>query len=201
MSKGSKTLSNVIIYILAILLVLGVIGVCVYYIGGADKIKSWVSGASGSTGSEGILTVEYAGQSFGTDNKLNLDLATNGKARFDVKGVSSYTVEVKANSDFEYTVNGQNYSFSGEKFTSLFMSDKDIAADYFEIDLSKDYSAKAVLKSIWNVDEDALSVPADVADGYIYKLVISSGSANIQIGFRQVSGILDVSIDSEKVVF
>lgn len=139
------------------------------------------------------LTVTCGGSKFtGKDNALILP--HNGEVRFDISGADKYSVEVLPNiktaeSDFIYSVNGNdNYKFSGDDYTNLFVYQWDIHNDYFIINCSVGrYSIVRLLSNLWNGAEIILP---ELTFDYYFKLVVTSSESVVEIDLAQIPVML-----------
>lgn len=180
---------KVITYIIIILVAVLAIGFAVFITNGfTEKPKSFyvdINGNKVASSASGYL--------------LEKDKPLNCKVKFLSSDKKNYTVQIlSAKSDFTYTVDGKNCSFTGEEdFTDCFVITK--TGDDFTIETvgnlisvlqSKNPDAK--------VDYDRKAVP----DEDLFTLVITSESdkATIKIGFRIPSPETEIVMSPARLV-
>lgn len=180
---------KVITYIIIILVAVLAIGFAVFITNGfTEKPKSFYVDINGNK-----VALSASGYLLEKDKPLNC------KVKFLSSDKKNYTVQIlSAKSDFTYTVDGKNCSFTGEEdFTDCFVITK--TGDDFTIETvgnlisvlqSKNPDAK--------VDYDRKAVP----DEDLFTLVITSESdkATIKIGFRIPSPETEIVMSPARLV-
>lgn len=148
--------------------------------------------------------VEYDGQVFETGTENVITLPESGQARFDVKNCESYIVQILPNvtdeTDFIYTVKGEEYRFSDiTGLTAAFFESDNIYGNYFIIDCDKDYSLGNVVSSTLGA---SVTINDSVENPYLL-VVTSSDGKKIEIAFGGVYNYIDVTGISlpESIVF
>lgn len=121
------------------------------------------------------LSIEYDGEIYAENSSAAIYLPEKGQARFTVKGVNDFTVDILPNvtkeNDFYYTVDGRRYKFSDEPgFASSFGLSCD--KNGFTLECKKSYELDTVLSELWGqpveLDESAANVK------YPFKIVVTS---------------------------
>lgn len=199
--KKVLTFGKVLTYVLLLLLVVGMIGFFALFTNGfTSDLKSFY--------------VEFNGKKILTQNN-NLALDCDKELRFDIKytfdvfaGKDSepkgYSVQIVPNitaeTNFDFTVDGQIYSFAGEKdLTSAFnIVEYDT---YFTLNLPSTLTLQQVLQAVYG---NAKTVTVDNAKSNLkyYRLVITSydGTVSYSIFFNPYYAVISVTLDKEEII-
>ena len=180
---------KIITYIIIILVAVLAIGFAVFITNGfTEKPKSFyvdVNGNKVASSANGYL--------------LEKDKPLKCKVKFLSSDKKNYTVQIlSAKSDFAYTVDGKNCSFTGEEnFTDCFVITK--TGDDFTIEtVGNLYSVLQSKNPDAKVDYDRKAVP----DEDLFTLIITTESdkATIKIGFRVPSPEAEIVISPARLV-
>lgn len=169
-SNKSKLVSFITLIVVLLLLVVAVGAICHFAGIGKDDITDIVNP---------VFRIEYDGKVYKTDTDNSLALPNSGQARFEVKGVDSFTVKVAPNvteeTDFTYTVNGQTYSYLAEKdLTAVF--DLKFYDNAFALDMGTNYGLENVLARIWGTDD---IIVGEHGNFPLYKIVVTASNGEI----------------------
>lgn len=138
---------SVIIWLLLLLLVVAGIGAVLHFTGIGKDDKADID--------ESTFRIEYGGEVYKADTENIIALPEKGKVRFEVKGTSSYSVNIVPNvtpeTDFSYTVNGVTYKY-GEKTDLSHAFDLKRYDGAFTIDSDDDYTLDSILSKLWQGD-------------------------------------------------
>ena len=199
MSRSVQTgnaVAKVIGYILLVLVVVGVIGVIVYFTGGfTSDFKTFYVSVDGKD----ILT-SAGGYEVTNEKPLTVDVKyTFGSAGGDVSGYSvkvvPHAVEGK---DFDFTLDDQVYSFQAETdLTAGF----DIAREETSFTITPKGGVTEVLRAVYPNNEIG-----DCSDkGYedMYALIVTSynGKASVTLYFSVLQEVAGVTLDQEVIEF
>lgn len=192
-------ITNIITYIVALLLVAGIVSAAVYYY---DDVESMFddnySTFSVSMG-DNLFLSEQSDITFPFDTELRFSVAYDWPRFASIKN-NSYSVKVVpcVENDFDFTVDGNIFSFAAEEdITSAFNVVQ--YADYFTMTVPS--SIVTVLKSIYPVGE--IVVPdLDVKKDY-YTLIVtaSDGKELIKLSFKYFSIVEGVELSVSALEF
>lgn len=171
MTKKNK-LVRLITSLLVVLLIIGSVGVILHFLGiGKDDITDILNPA---------FRVEYDSEVYKSDTENIIALPVKGKVRFEVKGTSSYTVDIVPNvtteTDFEYEVDGIKYKYGEEKSLSSAF-DLKIYDGAFTIDTDVSYALDNILLKLWG--ENSKVVIAEHGSFPAYKCVVISSTGEM----------------------
>lgn len=199
MSRSVQTgnaVAKVIGYILLVLVVVGVIGVIVYFTGGfTSDFKTFYVSVDGKD----VLT-SAGGYKISQEMPLTVNVKyTFGSAGGDVSGYSvkvvPHAVEGK---DFDFTLDDQVYSFQAETdLTAGF----DIAREETSFTITPKGGVTEVLRAVYPNNEIG-----DCSDkGYedMYALIVTSynGKASVTLYFSVLQEVAGVTLDQEVIEF
>lgn len=199
MSRSVQTgnaVAKVIGYMLLVLVVVGVIGVIVYFTGGfTSDFKTFYVSVDGKD----VLT-SAGGYKISQEMPLTVDVKyTFGSAGGDVSGYSvkvvPHAVEGK---DFDFTLDDQVYSFQAETdLTAGF----DIAREETSFTITPKGGVTEVLRAVYPNNEIG-----DCSDkGYedMYALIVTSynGKASVTLYFSVLQEVAGVTLDQEVIEF
>lgn len=199
MSRSVQTgnaVAKVIGYMLLVLVVVGVIGVIVYFTGGfTSDFKTFYVSVDGKD----VLT-SAGGYKISQEMPLTVDVKyTFGSAGGDVSGYSvkivPHAVEGK---DFDFTLDDQVYSFQAETdLTAGF----NIAREETSFTITPKGGVTEVLRAVYPNNEIG-----DCSDkGYedMYALIVTSynGKASVTLYFSVLQEVAGVTLDQEVIEF
>ena len=199
MSRSVQTgnaVAKVIGYILLVLVVVGVIGVIVYFTGGfTSDFKTFYVSVDGKD----VLT-SAGGYKISQEMPLTVDVKyTFGSAGGDVSGYSVKIVpHVVEGKDFDFTLDDQVYSFQAETdLTAGF----DISRKETSFTITPKGGVTEVLRAVYPNNEIG-----DCSDkGYedMYALIVTSynGEASVTLYFSVLQEVAGVTLDQEVIVF
>ena len=199
MSRSVQTgnaVAKVIGYILLVLVVVGVIGVIVYFTGGfTSDFKTFYVSVDGKD----VLT-SAGGYKISHEMPLTVDVKyTFGSAGSDVSGYSVKIVpHVVEGKDFDFTLDDQVYSFQAETdLTAGF----DIAREETSFTITPKGGVTEVLRAVYPNNEIG-----DCSDkGYedMYALIVTSynGSVSYRIAFSVGMTVTGITLDPPSIVF
>ena len=199
MSRSVQTgnaVAKVIGYILRVLVVVGVIGVIVYFTGGfTSDFKTFYVSVDGKD----VLT-SAGGYKISQEMPLTVDVKyTFGSAGGDVSGYSVKIVpHVVEGKDFDFTLDDQVYSFQAETdLTAGF----DIAREETSFTITPKGGVTEVLRAVYPNNEIG-----DCSDkGYedMYALIVTSynGKASVTLYFSVLQEVAGVTLDQEVIEF
>ena len=199
MSRSVQTgnaVAKVIGYILLVLVVVGVIGVIVYFTGGfTSDFKTFYVSVDGKD----VLT-SAGGYKISQEMPLTVDVKyTFGSAGGDVSGYSVKIVpHVVEGKDFDFTLDDQVYSFQAETdLTAGF----DIAREETSFTITPKGGVTEVLRAVYPNNEIG-----DCSDkGYedMYALIVTSynGKASVTLYFSVLQEVAGVTLDQEVIEF
>ena len=188
--------SKIIIYALIILALVGVIGFIVYFTGG--------------------FTTDFTGFYAVVDGEDVMSTASNFQVKEDdplkveVKYVfasptdeeKDYSVKVVPNpikdKDFDFTLNGDKYSFQSEKDLTAGFT---VKRDGSSFTVAPKGNLTKILSSVYH--EDTVEDCADKAYENMFTLVVTSynGEAEIRVNFTVIEEIRGVILDKEVIEF
>ena len=188
--------SKIIIYALIILALIGVIGFIVYFTGGftTDFTGFYVTVDGKDVMSTG------SGFRMKTDDPLEVEVKyVFASPNDEAKG---YTVKVVPNvidgKDFDFTLNGDKYSFQSEKDLTAGFNIKQ-EADSFTI--APKGNLTEILAAVY--PNDTIGDCTDKAYENMFTLVVTSynGEAEVRIHFTVIENIKGVILDKEVIEF
>ena len=191
MSKGLKTVGKAVTWVLAILLLLGIIGIVVYYVAKEQGITFYVGygGEKYYANTEGASLWLTPGETFSFKVQL-----LEGKN-------ADYAVAVTSNpeANFEFTVNGKLHVWSGSSekdndYTELFKPEK--AGDGFTLTIPQDFGMQAALE--WKYGE-AIEMPEELPKEDYFLLIITVSGSSIAFPFNTEK--FRIKLDTSEIVF
>lgn len=191
MRKSKNVAYNVLLYVIFLSVIAMIIGLVIKYTNVKDKVHEIINPT---------FCIEYNGVTYtGDNNKLTLPLS--GQAKFTVKNGGLYTVEVSPNKnepDFNYTVNGNTYSFHGENLSNTVVKKSNIFSDNFIIDCSERFYVIDVLKTIWGDEE----IEAHCTMQYPYLLTVTSADGKtVSFEIVQTLSASEIVTDPDNIIF
>ena len=193
MGKGLNTVGKIVAWVLAVLLIVGVAGVIVYFVAkeeGADYF------------------VEYNGEKYlGNAEGGKLDITSGEEYRFEVKSLTgenvNFDVKVTSNpaNNFEYTVDGKLCVWNGsdEKandYTDIFNVQKDETG--FTLAAPEKFGIYDVLQAKYpgqTVDSGSL----DAKDYFL--LTVSVGKSSVAFWFGTSAATMGITLSPSEIVF
>ena len=180
-------ISKIIAYALIIIIIACLIGFLSYYTNG------FTSGFS-------TFYVEYNTEIY-NGTHTGLELNPKGQSRFDIKyplsflsknELKGYTIKIipNADKDFEFRVNGMDYSFNSEKdLTSGF----DIEYDEGYFLISNNFTPASVLKKIYSGKNVEVPEPTNVD---YFRMIITSynGESVVNISFHRYVAVEGIEL-------
>lgn len=199
MSRSVQTgnaVAKVIGYILLVLVVVGVIGVIVYFTGGfTSDFKTFYVSVDGKD----ILT-SAGGYEVTNEKPLTVDVKyTFGSAGGDVSGYSvkvvPHAVEGK---DFDFTLDDQVYSFQAETdLTAGF----DIAREETSFTITPKGGVTEVLRAVYPNNEIGDCSDKGYEDMYAFIVTSYNGKASVTLYFSVLQEVAGVTLDQEVIEF
>lgn len=194
----SKTVAQVIVYVVLALVLVVAVGLIYKYTNGFNEdFKTFF--------------IEYESKKILTaDSKLSLNNSKtytfNVKYTFDTEKSEpkDYNVKIIPNveRDFDYTVDGEKhlYSKTGE-LTSVFGLVKEQAQ--FSITLPSDYNLQKVLQAVNGGKNTVVLKEAEENNPYPYRLVVSSYNEKVvyNIDFKIIQEANDITLNPDEIVF
>lgn len=183
MAKRVSSKSGVSLIII-VLIVVGVLGV-------------WSFFTRGGTEAPSVFMVKYGTRLISSSAELELPLR---KVRFDVLTLNNGTYKVAVlpvkQSDFEYTVDGEIYSFTGNEYTECF--DLSLYDGYFTLDLTY-ANVEKMFKSLYH--GKTVVLPELSQEKTYFELRVTSGSSSVSlfIRFNSVKAVEEIILP-ERVV-
>ena len=188
--------SKIIIYALIILVLIGVIGFIVYFTGGFT---------TDFTGFYAVVDGEDVMSTAG-----NFQVKEDDPLKVEVKYVfasptdeeKDYSVKVVPNpikdKDFDFTLNGDKYSFQSEKDLTAGFT---VKRDGSSFTIAPKGNLTKILSSVY--PEDTVEDCADKAYENMFTLVVTSynGEAEIRVNFTVIEEIQGVILDKEVIEF
>ena len=198
-NKKRNTLVGVITAIILILIVVGIIGL-VYSL------------TNGFTEDFKTFTVEYGDELLPlTGKKLCFERGSENKFTvnyvFDAPNAESkdYNVKIVANAetDFEFTVDEQRFSWRGMgDVTKAFAIKKE--ATSFTLTIPEGYDAEKVLQALFEGKEVSAPHDGELDDPYLYTLMISSYNDSViyRVNFCiQTGNGADIDVSPDHIIF
>ena len=195
--ETSKKVGKVLAIVLAVLLLVGAIGLIFALTNGfTEDFKEFYL----TYGDEKIMAQESKrdfknGETYTFGVKYVLDTGITEPKDYSVKIVSN------AEKTFSYTVDGQTYAFKGgEDYSSAFSLKKDEGAFTFTIPkeglteaISKHHSGKAV----------EVKNPDSLKDGYFFSVLVTSYNekASCTVRFKLLTSVTGVEFDQKELLF
>ncbi len=189
--RSSKSVAGIAISFICLFAFALAVGLIIKYTDIKDKVTEFVNPT---------FCIEYNGVTYtGDNNKLTLPLS--GQAKFTVKNGGSYTVDVSPNKnepDFNYTVNGNTYSFHDENLSNTIVKRSNIFSDNFIIDCSERFYVIDVLKTIWGDEE----IEAHCTMQYPYLLTVTSADGKtVSFEIVQTLSASEIVTDPDNIIF
>ena len=195
-NKSENKIVSVIIWLLLLALLVGGVAMVLHFAGiGKDDITDIF---------KPTFRVEYGENVYKTDTENILDVPLSGQARFGIKNCESCTIkvlpDVTAETDFTFTVNGQEKKYSEvEDLTAAFIRKNNVYGDYFIIDFDENYAVESVLSRVYetnNVEVGERTVT------YPYKIVVTSSEGEkIEISLRFEAKVAKITLDKSEIKF
>ena len=187
---------KIILYALIILALIGVLGFIIYFTGG---FTTDFTGFYATVDGEDVLST-------GNDFRMKADDPLKVEVKYvfaspndEAKG---YTVKVVPNAidgkDFDFTLNGDKYSFQSEKDLTAGFA---IKRDGNSFTIAPKGNLTKILSSVY--PEDTVEDCADKAYENMFTLVVTSynGEAEIRVNFTVIEEIRGVILDKEVIEF
>lgn len=191
MSNGMKTVGKVIAWFLAILLVLGLIGVGVYYVAKEQGIT---------------YLVEHGGEKYYANTEgASLWLMPGESFSFKVQSLEGenvdYAVAITSSpeTNFEFTADDKLYVWYGSSekdndYTELFKPEK--AEDGFTVTIPPDFGLEAALE--WKYGKN-IGLPEELPTGDYFLLTVTVSGSSIAFPFNTEKFRLE--LDPPGIVF
>ena len=193
-AKKRKT-GKVIVYVLILLILVGVVGFFAYFTNGfTGDLKTFYVECDGHK-------VMSSTSGFILKSDTPLDVSVHYTFGFFNKEISGYSVTVLPIQDFDFTVNGETYSFAAEgDFTECFNIEKQESS--FTI------APKGTLRNMLELKHPESEVDYNIPDvdfeSELFKVIVTAedGSAFVELlCILDDTGIIGVFLDQEVIVF
>lgn len=187
--------AKIISYIVLVLIFVAVCGFIVYYTGGfTSDFKTFYVNIDGKD----ILTTAD-GYTLSADTPLRVEVKyTFGALNKDISGYSVKVVPNTAGENFDFTVDGQVYSYQAESdLTKGF----DIAQEDNAFTITPKGGINKILAAVYPDSE--IEDCRNKAYENMYLLVVTSynGAASVKIAFSIDEPLYDIILDKEEIVF
>ena len=187
---------KIIVYALIILALIGILGFIIYFTGG---FTTEFTGFYVNVDGEDVLST---GSNFQTshDDSMHVDVKYVFASPNDEE--KDYSVKVVPNpikdKDFDFTLNGDKYSFQSEKDLTAGFT---IKRDGSSFTIAPKGNLTKILSSVY--PEDTVEDCADKAYENMFTLVVTSynGEAEIRVNFTVIEEIQGVILDKEVIEF
>lgn len=199
MSGKTKIVCKVIGTILALLLVLGIVGIVLKFTnGGNETFKTFYLVHDGKE----ILAEETAtafkrGETYRYDVKYTFDFGDTEPRDYSVK-VSSYSTD---STTFNYEMDGKQYAYqSGIDLTSAF--DIKLYDTYFTITFSEDITLQSIIESVNKGKKVFLPAEQNESGRYQFTLAVSSYNQSVvyRINFAFYQGVSGVGLPQGGII-
>ena len=189
-------MSKVILYAIIILALIGVLGFIIYFTGG---FTTDFTGFYATVEGEDVMSTG-SGSRMKADDPLQVEVkyvfaSPNDEAK-------DYSVKIVPNAidgkDFDFTLNGDKYSFQSEKDLTAGFT---IKRDGSSFTVAPKGNLTKILSSVY--PEDTVEDCADKAYENMFTLVVTSynGEAEIRVNFTVTESIRGVILDKEVIEF
>lgn len=195
MARQKKSIiKSVITWLLLLLFLAGGIGVICHFVGiDKDDITDIVNPTFRVVSGESV---------FKADKENVFYLPASGQARFEIKGTKGYTAKVipnvTAETDFEYTVDGISYPYSGETDLS-YAFDLKCYDNVLTINTDSDYTLESMLSKLWGIDKEFVTVNEHENFSFYKLLVTSLNGENVEILLN--IQVTDITVYPDKIIF
>ena len=195
MNAKSRKTGKIIIYVLILLILVGCIGFFAYFTNGfTGDLKTFYAECDGQK-------IMSSSSGFILKSDEPLDVAVNYTFGFFSKEISGYSVTVVPVQDFDFTVDGEVYSFAAEEdFTDCFNIE--------EQESSFTIAPKGTLKMMLEMKYPDKEISFNLRDvdfqSEMFKVIITAedGTAEVyMLCLLDDSGIFGVYLDQEVIVF
>ena len=195
MSAKSKKAGKIIVYVLILLILIGIIGFFAYFTNGfTGDLKTFYV----ECGDQKIMS---SSSGFVLSQANPLEVGVHYTFGFVNKDISGYTIQVLPNQDFDFTVDGETYSFGAEdNFNECF----DIEQKESSFTIAPKGGLKKILQVKYPDKEIAYDLQAVDFEKELFKIVITAEDGTAQVELLCVlddSGIEGVVLDKEVIVF
>ena len=194
--RTTKNLGTFLIWILILLIVVGFIGVLAKYTGGfTTDFKTFyvtIDGKDIMTTSGGYKVTPKTPLAVGVNYTFASENTENG---YSVKIVPN---AIKAK-DFDFTLNGEVYSFQGEKDLTAGFDIKYEAKSFTVV--PKGTNTQEILQAVY--PQYTIGDCADKGYDNMYSLIVTSynGEASVIVNFSVAFMITDITLDKEAIAF
>lgn len=194
--RTTKNLGTFLTWILMLLIVVGFIGVFAKYTGGfTTDFKTFyvtIDGKDIMTTSGGYKVTPKTPLAVGVNYTFASENTENG---YSVKIVPN---AIKAK-DFDFTLNGEVYSFQGEKDLTAGFDIKYEAKSFTVV--PKGTNTQEILQAVY--PNYIISDCADKGYDNMYSLIVTSynGEASVIVNFSVANMITDITLDKEAIAF
>lgn len=193
MSKGLNTAGKVVAWVLAVLLLVGVAGVIVYFVAKEEGADYYVE----------IGGEKYLGNTEGG----KLDIKSGGEYRFEVKSLTgeavNFDVKVTSNpaNNFEYTADGKLCVWNGSDdkandYTDIFGVKKDETG--FTLNVPKPFGIYDVLQAKY--PGQTVEAPTLEAKDY-FLLIVSLDESSVTFWFGTGAATTGIILSPSEIVF
>lgn len=195
MNAKNKKAGKIIVYVLILLILVGCVGFFAYFTNGfTGDIKTFYVEC-------GDKKVMSSSGGFVLSSVEPLDVDVHYTFGFFNKDISGYNVTVLPNTDFDFTVDGQVYSFAAEENLNAGF---DIEYNESSFTITPKANLREILQAIYPDKEIDFDVNDVDYDSEIFKIVVSSEDGSTYVTMLcslDESGIRSIEIDQEVIVF
>ncbi len=195
MNAKNKKAGKIIVYVLILLILVGCVGFFAYFTNGfTGDIKTFYVEC-------GDKKVMSSSGGFVLSSVEPLDVDVHYTFGFMNKDISGYSVTVLPNTDFDFTVDGQVYSFAAEENLNPGF---DIEYGESSFSITPKQTLREILQAVYPDKEIDFDVDDVDCETEIFKIVVSSEDGSTQVTMLcslDESGIRSIVIDQEVIVF
>ena len=195
MNAKNKKAGKIIVYVLILLILVGCVGFFAYFTNGfTGDIKTFYVEC-------GDKKVMSSSGGFVLSSVEPLDVDVHYTFGFMNKDISGYSVTVLPNTDFDFTVDGQVYSFAAEENLNPGF---DIEYSESSFSITPKQTLREILQAVYPDKEIDFDVNDVDYESEIFKIVVSSDDGSTQVTMLcslDESGIRSIVIDQEVIVF
>ena len=195
MSAKNKKTGKIIVYILLLFILVGIVGFFAYFTKGftGDLTTFYVEcdNQKGMSSSNGFL--------LSANNPL--DVSVHYTFGFISKDISGYSIEVLPTADFDFTVDGEVYSFAAEENLNAGF---DIERNDKSFKISPKGNLQTILETLYPEKTIEYSKANVDFDAELFKIIISSKDGKSQVVmFCRIDdcAVSGVELDMEVIVF
>ncbi len=187
--------AKIISYILLVLVFVAVCGVIVYFTGGfTSDFKTFYVNIDGKD----VLS-SADGYTLSADTPLQVNVKyTFGAINKDISGYSVKVIPNTAGKDFDFTVDGQTYSYQAESDLSKGFN---IESGESSFTIRPKGGINEILAAIYPDSEIEDCRNKTYENMYLLVVTSYNGEASVKIAFSIVESIYGIKLDKEAIVF